>query len=305
MIDYKAVQLALNSAGASPPLVLDGNWGPKSVAALTAYQKGHGLVVDGKLGPKSLAALGLAAVGAPPGGAATAAGDVPRVKGNANDAAAYAVSKRALPTMPEAQRQYVLTVARGEGGYGNGWGNVPKDGAAVALLKAKGLTGKEGVGSNNWGAEQGKGDAGSFPHVDFGWRNPDGTAWNGKGPKVWLPYIGQYKRHSTPEKGFLSVAATILNGGKRGTAGAKEIQAAIAKGDLRAAVMAQHANGYFELDPEQYLTAVTRNYAALTDGTGWKPLLAGAAAGLGVLFFALTTAGTVAAWWMWKKARGG
>ncbi len=208
--------------------------------------------------------------------------------------------------MPEAELQYALAVSRGEGRFGAGWTVPPRDPTALAFAQAHGLTGTEGAGSNNWGAEQGAGDAGSFPHVDFGWRNPDGTPWNGKGPKVWLPYIGHYKKHSTPEKGFLSVANTLFGGGKRGAAGAAEIKAAIAKGDLRGAVYAQHANGYFELDPAKYLEAVTSNYAAMTSATGWKRLLGEGAvvAGAGLLFFLLTTAATGAAWWYFKHRNG-
>lgn len=306
MIDYKAVQQALNKAGASPPLVTDGKWGAKSTEALKAFQRAHSLVVDGALGPKSLAALGLAPVGAP-SSLASASPVSTTPAGNPRDVNAYAVAKRAAPSMPEAQRQYVLAVARGEGGYGAGWANPPRDPVALAFAKSKGLTGTEGAGSNNWGAEQGKGDAGSFPHVDFGWRNPDGSPWNRTGPKVWLPYIGNYKRHSTPEKGFLSVANAVLGGLKRGTVGAKEIQDAIARGDLKAAVDAQHANGYFELAPDKYLAAVERNYADLTSAIGWQRLLsaAGTASSLvGVVLGVATTAALGAAWWWWKHKGG-
>lgn len=298
-MNYEPVQRRLNELGAKPPLATDGAWGPKSKAALVAFQRSRGLVADGVPGPKTLAALGLAT--APAGASSSPAAP----KGNPDDVNAYAVAKRAAPAMPEAQRQYVLSVARGEGRYGLGWGVPSKNETTIAFQKAHGLTGLEGVGSNNWGAEQGEGDAGSFPHVDYGWRNPDGTPWNGKGPKVWLPYIGRYKRHSTPEKGFLSVAKTVLNGGKRGPAGAAAIQAAIAKGDLEAAVNAQHANGYFELDPSQYLAAVARNYAALTSATGWTGLLAGAAAGAGLVVALLIGTGISGALWWYFKHRGG
>lgn len=307
MIDYKAVQAALNAAGAKPALVVDGKWGAKSAAALSAYQAAHGLVVDGKLGPKSLASLGLVPVGAPssPAGALPAS---TTPAGNPRDVNAYAVAKRAAPGMPEAQRQYTLAVARGEGGFGQGWKNPPRDPVALAFAKSKGLTGTEGDGSNNWGAEMGQGDAGSFKHVDFGWRNPDGSPWNGKGPKVWLPYIGTYRRHSTPEKGFLSVASTILGGGKRGAVGAKEIKDAIAKGDLKAAVYAQHANGYFELDPAKYLEAVERNYADMTSALSWQRLLSGAssaAMGLGIVLGVTIPAALLGAgiWW-WQRHKG-
>lgn len=305
MIDYKAVQAALNKAGASPPLVVDGAWGPKSKAALAAFQRAHPpLVVDGALGPKSLAALGLAPVGAP-GGLSGAPPVSTTPAGNPSDVRAYQVAKRAAPTMPEPELQYALTVARGEGHYGAGWSAPPRDPVALAFAKSKGLTGTEGAGSNNWGAEQGAGDAGSFPHVDFGWRNPDGSPWDRKGPRVWLPYIGKYKRHSTPEKGFLSVASTIFGGGQRGAVGAKEIKDAVARGDLKAAVYAQHANGYFELAPDEYLKAVERNYADLTSALNWRRLLSGAvASGGGVLLALLFTTGVTAAVWWWKRQGG-
>jgi len=313
MIDYKAVQVALNKAGASPALKVDGVWGEKSRAALVAFQRSHPpLVVDGALGPKSLAALGLAPVGAPvkvasvpPPGPASVLPASTTPAGNPRDVNAYQVAKRAAPTMPEPELQYALTVARGEGGYGQGWAKPPTDPVALAFAKSKGLTGTEGAGSNNWGAEQGSGDAGSFPHVDFGWRNPDGTPWNRKGPKVWLPYIGTYKRHSTPEKGFLSVARTLYSGGTRGAAGAAELKAALARGDLEAAVKAQHANGYFELAPDQYLKAVRRNYADLTAALGWRNLLAGAVESAGgILLALLVTTGIGAAVWWWKHKAG-
>jgi len=299
-MNYKPIQQKLNDNGAKPALVVDGAWGEKSKAALRVFQKAKGLVVDALPGPKTLAALGLtpADVGA---GQPSSPSSPP--KGNPADVNAYAVAKRALPALPEPQRQYVLAVSRGEGGYGAGWANPPKDPVALAFAQAHGLTGTEGAGSNNWGAEQGAGDAGSFKHVDFGWRNPDGAPWNGVGPKVWLPYIGTYKKHSSPEEGFKSVAATILNGGKRGKVGAAAIQAAIGKGDLEAAVNAQHANGYFELAPADYLKAVAHNYAALADATGWPKLFGGAvAAGVGVVVgVGLSLLALGAAWWRWHK----
>jgi peptidoglycan hydrolase-like protein with peptidoglycan-binding domain len=51
------IQQALNAAGASPPLVVDGKLGPKSSAATLAFQNAHGLVADGIPGPKTQAAL--------------------------------------------------------------------------------------------------------------------------------------------------------------------------------------------------------------------------------------------------------
>jgi hypothetical protein len=51
------VQHALNVLGASPPLVEDGVSGPKTQAAIRAFQAAHGLTVDGVAGPITKAAL--------------------------------------------------------------------------------------------------------------------------------------------------------------------------------------------------------------------------------------------------------
>lgn len=54
------IQRALNTLGASPPLVMDGKLGPKSVAAVKSFQTAHGLTPDGIAGPKTKTALYLA-----------------------------------------------------------------------------------------------------------------------------------------------------------------------------------------------------------------------------------------------------
>ena len=58
-VDYAAVQQKLNTLGASPALVVDGKWGPKSKTALIAFQKSKGLSADGVPGPITLGALGI------------------------------------------------------------------------------------------------------------------------------------------------------------------------------------------------------------------------------------------------------
>ena len=261
MVDYRAVQEKLNQLGWSPPLVVDGAYGPKSKAAVVAFQQSRGLVPDGVVGPKTLAALGLS--GAAPAGVSS--GSSPSLMGNAPPPSAgvqkaWDIAKRAAAQagMSEAELQYCFTVAKGEGGFGQGWGN--PSASTIEKSQRFGLTGYEGVGSNNWGATQGTGDAGSFPHVDS---HADGSL-----------YVGNYKKWSTPEKGFLDMAGVILRGGKRGAVGAAEIKAAIRAGNLRKAVYTQHKNGYFELNPEHYLNAVLRNYQSLTGLGDWKKLLA-------------------------------
>lgn len=277
-VDYAAVQAKLNEKGAKPPLVVDGAWGPKSKTALIAYQSAHGLVADGIPGPITLGSLGISNAGGSSTSVTSTMGSTSPASA-ASDAQAYAVAKAAAPQMglSEKQVQYCVTVGRGEGHFGEGWKH--PSAATIAKSQKFGLTGYEGADSNNWGATQGSGDAGSFPHVDSGWMIPDenGNAtdkhWQGNGPRVWGDYVAQYKKWSTPEKGFLDMAKVILNGGKRGATGAAEIKAAIERGNLHDAVMAQHANGYFELDPEAYLAAVMRNYNSIMAGVGWPKVL--------------------------------
>lgn len=155
---------------------------------------------------------------------------------------------QSLPGFTDAERQYLLTVSRGEGFYGLGWGHPSK--STIELSEEFGIDPRAGVGSNNWGAEQGQGSNGSFPHVDH--------HANGK------PYVEQYKKHKTPAEGAASVARILLK---------PNVKAAVNAGDLKAAVYAQHSNGYFELDPEKYLSAVKRNYDILTASLKWPTLL--------------------------------
>jgi hypothetical protein len=228
-------------------VVTDGKFGPHTKAETEEWQKDHGLVADGIVGPATWA---------------KAQGKVATVITHKTAAAetdgwAYQVMRAAMPKATEPEVQYALTVARGEGFYGKGWGNPSKK--TIEESQAFGLTGFEGVGSNNWGAEMGKGSAGSFPHVDH--------------DKQWKPYVGHYRRHATPEEGAASMAKVILGGGKRGLEGAKEIRNYINAGNLKKAVYAQYDNGYFELPPDKYYANVKQNYAVLTANVEWPKLL--------------------------------
>jgi len=51
------LQSRLNALGFKPPLKVDGIFGPKTLAAVRAFQKSHSLKVDGLVGPKTTAAL--------------------------------------------------------------------------------------------------------------------------------------------------------------------------------------------------------------------------------------------------------
>ena len=60
-----ALQADLNALGASPALIVDGGFGPKTAAALRSFQVTHGLQGDGLIGPLSWAALDAAVVALP------------------------------------------------------------------------------------------------------------------------------------------------------------------------------------------------------------------------------------------------
>lgn len=195
------------------------------------------------------------------------------------DSDAFEVVKQ-LPDLTAAEQQYLLAVARGEGFYGLGWGS-PSPGT-IQLSKDFGIDPRAGVGSNNWGAEQKQGSAGSFPHVDH--------------DSQGKPYVEQYKRHKTPLEGAASVARILLKPNLRAalssgfyvgppplrdkpTANQRKFHASKLSvagtiiGPLKAAVFTQHDNRYFELDPELYFKGVKTNYDKLTANLKWEPLL--------------------------------
>ena len=51
------LQDSLNTLGAEPPLDVDGEYGPATNKAVSAYQKSHGIVVDGWAGPETISSI--------------------------------------------------------------------------------------------------------------------------------------------------------------------------------------------------------------------------------------------------------
>lgn len=187
-----------------------------------------------------------------------------------------------LPGLTERERQYLQTVSRGEGFYGLGWSNPGP--ATIKLSEEFGIDPRAGAGSNNWGAEQGTGSAGSFPHVDH-----DSS---GK------PFVAKYRKHKTPVEGAASVARILLKPNVKQALStglyvgpfmrftnpttAQQAQFNFKKQfsgkqiePIQAAVFTQSDNGYYELHPEKYLQAVKTNYAKLTAALKWPTLLLG------------------------------
>ncbi len=66
--DVADAQQLLNQHGATPPLVVDGIFGPKTRQATIAFQKAHGLAPDGIIGPLTWGALESATPGPQPPG---------------------------------------------------------------------------------------------------------------------------------------------------------------------------------------------------------------------------------------------
>lgn len=54
--NVRAVQAAVNAAGYSPPLTVDGAYGPKTAAGVKWFQGQHGLTQDGIIGDETMAA---------------------------------------------------------------------------------------------------------------------------------------------------------------------------------------------------------------------------------------------------------
>ncbi|MFE8601182.1 peptidoglycan-binding domain-containing protein [Archangium violaceum] len=123
----KTLQQALANAGFSPGAV-DGQFGPKTAAAVKAFQNAKGLVADGIVGPKTWAKL----TAAPAGGA------TPTLKQGATGAS--------VTNLQKLLAQHGFNPGPADGQFG------PKTTAAVkAFQSAKGLVADGVVGPQTWG----------------------------------------------------------------------------------------------------------------------------------------------------------
>jgi len=162
---------------------------------------------------------------------------------------AFALVVGRAPTL--AERQAVQAVTRFEGGYGSGWGS------------------SGGAGSNNWGAVQGSGSAGSFQHVDT---HADGSK-----------YTTAFKRYSSAEEGAADVVRLLTTlrpwvlhvlGSGSATAQATEMRRHVKIGEPMwpGGPKAERENwGYMEAAVPMYASAIARNARELAANLG-EPL---------------------------------
>ncbi len=131
--DVLALQKALLAAGFNPQ-GLDGSFGPKTEAALRAFQRAAGIVVDGKAGPQTWRALKSFSPGAPAPGPAGA----PLRKGD------MGADVRKLQTLLE---QHGIRT----GGIDGNFGPMTQR-AVMEFQRGKGLNANGVVGRETWAA---------------------------------------------------------------------------------------------------------------------------------------------------------
>ncbi|MFY0527353.1 peptidoglycan-binding protein [Archangium gephyra] len=129
------LQNKLKAAGFNPGAA-DGHFGPKTLAAVKAFQKAKGLEADGIVGPKTWNALNKATAPKPPP-PASSGGSGPTLREGARGEPVRALQNRL--------NQLGFNVGAADGSFG------PKTEAAVkAFQRAKGLTADGVVGPKTW-----------------------------------------------------------------------------------------------------------------------------------------------------------
>ena len=118
------------------PVSVDGDFGPKTQAAVKAFQTSKGLSADGVVGPKTWAALKASAPATPPSTGATAH-DTVRLGDIGGD----------VVDLQNALKKHGFNPGAVDGSFGSGTRS-----AVVAFQRAKGLTADGVVGPNTWKA---------------------------------------------------------------------------------------------------------------------------------------------------------
>lgn len=262
MTDYRAVQQRLNDLGHTPPLTVDGVYGPQSRAAVMAFQRSKGLAVDGVVGPATLAALG---IGASAVGVTASGAPKPTLDPNNIQVRAETVA-RSLGLSP-IESAFMRAVGWHETNLGTGWGSTPPPNG--------------GAGSFNMGAittnSPGPLD---FQHKDS--RNDTGQI---------IEYVTWFKGYPSFEAGIAGLRDAVLKPNVRAAlnAHAHDPEKAFAAG-----VKAMYDNHYFlgihprnseagnQANVNDYFGAVSKAFSHISGVTG-EDLVKAAGIGAGAL----------------------
>jgi peptidoglycan hydrolase-like protein with peptidoglycan-binding domain len=262
----------LNALGQSPPLAVDGVYGPQSRAAVMAFQKAHGLAVDGVVGPATLSALAITsgpvtttASGAAKLGSATG---VPTTTDPNNIQLRAIAAAKALGLTP-LESAFMRAVGEHETNLGTGWGSTPPPNGGAGSFNMGAIT------TNNPGPLD-------FQHKDS--RNDTGQV---------IEYTTWFKGYPSFEAGIAGLRDAVLKPNVRAALAANAKNPAKA---FQAGVQAMYDNHYFlGIHPRNsesgnasnvadYYSAVTKAFSKISNVTGEQLVAAGIGAGaLGIV----------------------